>query len=85
MPAVGRKNYYGTHSFWGGELLTICMSLFETGNDHGIDPVTYLRIYFDACCKAKGLVPDNLENYLPWNISPETIQEYHNRDKEKNP
>jgi len=33
--ALGRKNYYGTHSEWSGRFTAMCMSILQTAGHHG--------------------------------------------------
>ena len=73
--ALGRKNYYGTHSLWGGELAAVCMSIFQTAAMHGLNGEAYLRYYFDECAK-NGSPPANLETHLPWNIPEDVAKKY---------
>ncbi len=74
--ALGRNNYRGTQSDWGGELSALMYSIIETCKQNNINPKAYLEFYFDACIKDE--VHENkklLENFLPFNIS--------NKEKEK--
>lgn len=73
--ALGRKNYYGTHSIWSGNLLAYSMSVLQTAAKHDLNVEAYLRYYLDACAVNNGVPPD-LERYLPWNIPEELIQKY---------
>jgi len=73
--ALGRKNYYGTHSAWSGNLLAYSMSILQTAAKHDLNVEAYLRYYLDACAGNNGVPPD-LERYLPWNIPEEIIQKY---------
>jgi transposase len=73
--ALGRKNYYGTHSARSGNLLAYSMSVLQTAAKHDLNVEAYLRYYLDACAGNNG-APPNLERYLPWNIPEEIIREY---------
>ncbi|MGB9846988.1 MAG: transposase domain-containing protein [Desulfotomaculales bacterium] len=70
--ALGRKNYYGTHSLWSGQLAAVCMSILQTAVRHGLNPEGYLRYYLDNC--REGKAPSDLERFLPWNV-PEGLRE----------
>lgn len=70
--ALGRKNYYGTHSLWSGQLAAVCMSILQTAVRHGLNPQAYLRCYLDSC--REGKAPSDLERFLPWN-APEEFRE----------
>jgi transposase len=69
--AVARKNFYGSRSKWSGELAMGCFTILATLRQHGICPRRYLRAYLEACARAGGKAPDNLEEFLPWNWSEE--------------
>lgn len=66
-PAVGRNNYYGNHAKWSGEFAAMSMSILQTAAQHKLNVQAYLCSYLDVCARL-GKVPENLENYLPWNI-----------------
>ncbi|OPX92170.1 MAG: Transposase IS66 family protein [Pelotomaculum sp. PtaB.Bin013] len=74
LAALGRKNYYGTHSFWSGRLAAVCLSIFQTATRHGLNPEAYLRYYLDNC--VAGGPPPDLERFLPWNIPQEIVEKY---------
>jgi len=59
VAALGRKNYYGTHSLWSGQLAAVCMSILQTAVRHGLNPQAYLRYYLDNC--RGGRAPSDLE------------------------
>jgi len=68
-PAVGRKNYYGSGSVWSGALTAILFTIFQTLLKNKIDPQKWLFAYFRACAQNGGRPPDNLNEFLPWNLS----------------
>ena len=47
--ALGRNNFLGTHSRWGGELAACMYSVVKTCLLKEIDPRAYLAHYFKAC------------------------------------
>jgi transposase len=69
--AVGRKNFYGSRSQWSGELACGCFTILATLRQHGICPRRYFQAYLEACARAGGKAPDNLEEFLPWKWSVE--------------
>lgn len=69
--AVARKNFYGSHSQWSGELACGCFTILATLRQHGICPRRYFQAYLEACARAGGKAPDNLEEFLPWKWSAE--------------
>jgi hypothetical protein len=36
---------------------------------NGINPQKWFFAYFEACAENGGRVPDNLDEFLPWNLS----------------
>ena len=70
-PAVGRKNYYGSGSVWSGALTAICFTIFQTLLKNNLDPKKWLSAYFQACAENGGRPPENIEAFMPWNLSPE--------------
>jgi transposase len=69
--AVGRKNFYGSRSKWSGDLTCGCFTILATLRQHGICPRRYFQAYLEACARAGGKAPDNLEEFLPWKWSVE--------------
>jgi transposase len=70
-PVVGRKNYWGSGAKWSGELAAIMFSLFETLELNKINPRLWLRAYLNECAARGGKPPENLDEWLPWNLSEE--------------
>ena len=70
-PVVGRKNYYGSGSLWSGQLAAIMFSLFQTLCLWGLNPRLWLTAYLEACAEAGGRAVEDLDRFLPWNLSPE--------------
>lgn len=70
-PVVGRKNYYGAGAIWSGVLSAVLFTLFETMLMNDIDPHQFLMAYLKACAENGGQVPENIEDFLPWNLSEE--------------
>jgi transposase len=52
--ALGRNNFLGTHSRWGGELAACMYSLVKTCLLNEIDPKAYLAHYFKVCTERTG-------------------------------
>ena len=69
--AVARKNFYGSHSQWSGELACGCFTILASLRQHGICPRRYFQAYLEACARAGGKAPENLEEFLPWKWSAE--------------
>lgn len=71
--ALGRNNYYGSRAEWSSHFTAVCLTLLKTAELHGLNPQEYLRYYLDGCGKAGG-VPEDLEPYLPWNLTSEALK-----------
>lgn len=70
-PAVGRNNYYGNHSEWGGHFAAMCMSILQTAAQNSLNAQAYLLYYLENCARLGKAPqkPDELAKFLPWNIS----------------
>jgi hypothetical protein len=73
-PAVGRKNYYGSHAEWSGKLAMMLFSVFATLPMWTINPRTWLRWFLDACAAGGGKAPSDVQPFLPWTMSAEQRQ-----------
>jgi len=71
-PVVGRKNYYGSHAEWSAHLAARVWTITATAERHGIEPLTYLTSYLNACAQAGGKPPEGqaLDPLLPWHPGP---------------
>ena len=70
-PAVARKNFYGSGSLWSGRLAAIMFSLLATLLHWKINPRRWLTWYLESCAAAGGKAPENIQPFLPWNLSDE--------------
>jgi len=70
-PVVGRKNYYGAHSIWGGQLAAMMFSIFATLAKNQIDPYRWLSEYLKCCAENGGKPPTDLSAFLPWAMNME--------------
>jgi transposase len=72
---LGRNNYWGNHSFWGGKLTGAMFSIIQTCLLHQISPRDYLNYYLSECAK-RGSAPtkEEIESFLPHQL-PESIKE----------
>ncbi len=70
-PAVARKNFYGSGSLWSGRLAAMMFSLFATLVRWKINPRRWLTWYFENCAAAGGKAPEDIQSFLPWNLSDE--------------
>jgi len=69
--AVARKNFYGSGALWSGELIAKLFSIFQTLELWKVNPRLWLREYLQTCAANKGCAPENIDTFLPWNMSKE--------------
>ena len=74
-PAVARKNFYGSGSQWSGQLAAALFSIFATLSMWKLNPRKWLTWYFEQCAAAGGKVPEDIQPFLPWNLSEEQKKE----------
>jgi transposase len=70
-PAVARKNFYGSGSLWSGRLAAAMFSLLATLAHWKINPRLWLTWYLENCAAAGGKTPEDIQPFLPWNLSSE--------------
>ena len=68
-PALGRKNYYGSGALWSGRLAATLFSILATLKLWQINPRLWLNWYLQSCAEAGGQAPNDIEPFLPWNLS----------------
>ena len=78
-PAVARKNFYGSGSLWSGRLAAMMFSLLATLAHWKINPRQWLLWYLESCAAAGGKAPNDIEPFLPWNLSDERRAELGDR------
>jgi transposase len=66
---LGRKNYYGSGSVWSAELAAVMFTILRTMKLWEINPHTWLLAYLQECAMRGGNPPDNIDPFLPWNMS----------------
>jgi transposase len=73
-PVVGRKNYYGSHAAWSAHLAARVWTITATAERHGLEPLTHLTDYLNACATNGGKPPEDqaLQRFLPWTPDPTT-------------
>jgi transposase len=84
-PVVGRKNYYGSGAVWAGRLAAMMFSLLQTLSLWKIQPRLWLTAYLQACARAGGQAPPDLESFLPWNLPADRRQEWASKREETDP
>jgi transposase len=70
-PAVARKNFYGSGSLWSGRLAVAMFSLLATLAHWKLHPRRWLTWYLESCAAAGGKAPEDIQPFLPWNLSDE--------------
>ena len=75
-PAVTRKNAYGSRNDDAARLAGRIWTTTATDEMAGLNVVTYLMVYLDACGDNGGmpLPGTNLERFLPWNATPADLR-----------
>ena len=68
-PAVARKNFYGSGSLWSGRLAAAMFSLLATLARWKLNPRRWLTWYLASCAEAGGRAPEDIQPFLPWNLS----------------
>jgi transposase len=69
IAALCRKNYYGSGSEWSGKLAVCLFSIVATLKKHRLVPRKWLTAYLQACAEAGGQAPEDVDKWLPWNLS----------------
>jgi hypothetical protein len=72
-PVVGRKNFLFFGSIWSARLAEMLWSILATAARNGLNPLTYLTAYLQACADNGGrpLAGAALQRFLPWAVSAE--------------
>ena len=71
-PVIGRNGYYGSGAVWSSLLSAMLFSIFKTIELAGLNQHTWLISYLNACADAGGNPPENVDNFLPWNMKKKT-------------
>ena len=71
IAALCRKNYYGSGCEWSGKLAVRMFSIVATLKKHRLNPRKWLKAYLQACAEAGGKAPEDVDKWLPWNLSAE--------------
>jgi transposase len=74
-PVVGRKNYYGCGSVSSAEAAGRVWSTTATAMSAGLNPLSWLTSYLEACARSGGRAPVGavLESFLPWAASEDDL------------
>jgi len=73
---VGRKNFYGSGSLSSGGLAESAFSVLLTADRNGLNPLTYLHTYLDACAQNGGQAPGDITRFLPWKAGDDDIADW---------
>ena len=67
-PVIGRKNFYGSGAQWAAHLAADVWTVTATAARHGIEPLSLLTGYLQACAEHGGTAPAGvgLDPFLPW-------------------
>jgi len=68
-PAMGRKNYFGSGSLWSVCLTAAMFSIVATLKQWNISPRCWLSWYLVSCAAAGSRAPEDIERFLPWNLT----------------
>lgn len=72
---LGRKNYWGNHSFVMGEFSAAIFSIIQTCLMHNISPRKFLTYYFNECLKRKSIPDENeIMAFLPHNLPNDVVE-----------
>jgi transposase len=69
IAALCRKNYYGSGCEWSGKLAVWMFSIVATLKKHRLNVRKWLTAYLQACAAAGGKAPEDVDKWLPWNLS----------------
>ncbi len=73
--ALGRNNYIGNHSEWGGELSACMYSIIQTCVQNRINPKAYLEYYFEKSIGAKEKMNgEEINHLLPGSLKKHIIE-----------
>jgi len=72
--ALGRNNYIGNHSLWGGELSACMYSIIQTCKQNNINPRAYLQYYLEKCIGKNGdMSREEINSMLPGKLKDHLI------------
>jgi len=74
-PVMTRKNAYGSRNEAAARLAAVIWTVTATAALAGLNLLTYLTAYLDACGHNRGkpLTSPDLERFLPWTAAPEDL------------
>jgi transposase len=74
-PVVTRKNAYGSRTEDAARLAARIWTITATAELAGLNPITYLTAYLDACGRTGGKPPTgpDLQRFQPWTATPDDL------------
>jgi transposase len=76
-PVIGRKNYYGSAALWSGTLSAMLFTIMQTLLMNQLNASAWLNAYLHACAHSGGKPPQDIESFLPWNLSQDRRAAWH--------
>jgi hypothetical protein len=75
-PVLTRKNAYGSRTDDAARLAATVWTVTATAEMAGLNVLTYLTAYLDACARnnSKPVAGLELQRFLPWNASPDDLR-----------
>ena len=70
-PSLGRKNYFGSGALWSVCLTAAMFSIIATLKRWNLNPRRWLCWYLENCAATNGRVPQDVSQFLPWNLTAE--------------
>jgi len=76
--ALGRNNYIGSQSQWGGDLAACMYSIVQTCKQNNISPKAYLQYFFEKCLEKNfnNKNSESINSLLPHNLKNKVIAEH---------
>lgn len=74
-PVVGRKNYYGSGSDWSMELAAWFFTVLTSLKIWKINQKLWLKGYLEACIANDRKPPEDLSQWLPWQMDETRLKE----------
>jgi transposase len=82
IAALARKNYYGSGAEWSGKLAAGMFSILATLKKWRINPRKWLTAYLQGCAEAGGKVPQDVDSWMPWNLTAQQKQQMAQEEEE---
>lgn len=68
-PIIGRNGYYGSGAVWSSVLSAMMFTISKTLQLSQLNLHTWLLAYLQECAMSGGIPPDNIDKFLPWNMT----------------